>query len=187
MLGYFDDQAATEAAFNTAGWFMTGDLGQIDEAGYLRITGRKKDVIIRGGRNIYPAPIEAVALRHPMIEQTAMVPLPDPRLGERVCLAVVATATAQPDPNEILEHLAAAGISRYDMPEFILFLPEMPLTASGKIVKRELMRWVTEGRVQPQPVRLKSPAAAEGYTDARDCRRSIRPAGKVASPRSRNT
>ncbi len=162
MLGYFDNQAATEDAFNTAGWFMTGDLGQIDEAGYLRITGRKKDVIIRGGRNIYPAPIEAAALRHPMIEQAAVVPLPDPRLGERVCLAVVATANAQPDPNEILEHLAAAGISRYDMPEFILFLPEMPLTASGKIVKRELMRWVSEGRVQPQPVRLKSPAAAEG-------------------------
>jgi len=162
MLGYFDNQAATEAAFNTAGWFMTGDLGQIDEAGYLRITGRKKDVVIRGGRNIYPAPIEAAALRHPMIEQAAVVPLPDPRLGERVCLAVVATANPQPDPNEILEHLAAAGISRYDMPEFILFLPEMPLTASGKIVKRELMRWVTEGRVQPQSVRLKSPAAAEG-------------------------
>src|SRR5437763_2784338 len=162
MLGYFDDQAATEAAFNSAGWFMTGDLGQIDEAGYLRITGRKKDVIIRGGRNIYPAPIEAVALRHPMIEQAAVVPLPDPRLGERVCLTVVATANAQPDPNEILEHLAAAGISRYDIPGFILFLPEMPLTASGKIVKRELMRWVTEGPVQPQPVRLKSPAVAEG-------------------------
>src|SRR3954469_8382572 len=138
MLGYFDDQKATEAAFNTAGWFMTGDLGQIDEAGYLRITGRKKDVIIRGGRNIYPAPIEAAALRHPMIEQAAVVPLPDPRLGERVCLAVVTAANAQPYPNEILEHLAAAGISRYDMPEFILFLPEMPLTASGKIVKREL-------------------------------------------------
>ena len=141
---------------------MTGDLGQIDEAGYLRITGRKKDVIIRGGRNIYPAPIEAAALRHPMIEQAAVVPLPDPRLGERVCLAVVATANPQPDPNEILEHLAAAGISRYDMPEFILFLSEMPLTASGKIVKRELARWVSEGRVQPQPVRLKWPAAAEG-------------------------
>jgi acyl-CoA synthetase len=75
---------------------------------------------------------------------------------------VVATANAQPDANGIVEHLAAAGLSRYDMPEFILFLPEMPLTASGKIVKRELMRWVTEGRVQPQPVRLKSPAAAEG-------------------------
>jgi acyl-CoA synthetase (AMP-forming)/AMP-acid ligase II len=162
MLGYFDDQAATEAAFNTAGWFMTGDLGQLDQAGYLRITGRKKDVIIRGGRNIYPAPIEAAALRHPMIEQAAVVPLPDPRLGERVCLAVVAAPNAQPDANAIFEHLVAAGLSRYDMPEFILFLTEMPLTASGKIIKRELARWVSEGRVQPQPVRLKSPAAAEG-------------------------
>jgi acyl-CoA synthetase len=66
---------------------------------------------------------------------------------------VVATANTQPDPNEILEHLAAAGVSRYDMPEFILFLAEMPLTASGKIVKRELVRWVAEGRVRPTPVR----------------------------------
>ena len=162
MLGYFDDQAATEAAFNTGGWFMTGDLGQIDDAGYLRITGRKKDVIIRGGRNIYPAPIEAVAVRHPMIEQAAVIPLPDRRLGERICLALVSTANAQPDPTEILEHLAAAGVSRYDMPEFIVFLGEMPLTASGKIVKRELARWVSEGGVKPQPVRRGSPATAEG-------------------------
>jgi len=162
MLGYFDDQAATEAAFNAAGWFMTGDLGQIDESGYLRVTGRKKDVIIRGGRNIYPAPIEAVALRHPMVEQAAVVPLSDPRLGERVCLAIVSTANAQPDANAILDHLAAAGVSRYDMPEFVVFLSEMPLTASGKIVKRELVRWVTEGRVEPQHLRRRSPAAAEG-------------------------
>jgi acyl-CoA synthetase len=162
MLGYFDDQAATEAAFNAAGWFMTGDLGQIDDAGYLRITGRKKDVIIRGGRNIHPAPIEAVALRHPMVEQAALIPLSDPRLGERPCLAIVSTANARPDPNAILDDLAAAGVSRYDMPEFIVFLSEMPLTASGKIVKRELVRWVAEGRVEPQPVRRRSPAAAEG-------------------------
>jgi len=162
MLGYFDDQSATEAAFNAAGWFMTGDLGQLDEAGYLRITGRKKDVIIRGGHNIYPAPIEALALRHPMIEQAAVIPLSDPRLGERVCLAIVPAANAQPDPNAILAHLAAVGVSRYDMPEFMLVLPKMPLTASGKIVKRELVRWLTEGRVQPQPVHRRSPAAAEG-------------------------
>jgi acyl-CoA synthetase len=141
---------------------MTGDLGQIDEAGYLRIIGRKKDVIIRGGRNIHPAPIEALALRHPMIEQAAVVGLPDPRLGERLCLAIVPTATAQPDPNGIVEHLAGGGVSRYDMPEFVLFLAEMPLTASGKIVKRELVRWATEGRVKPQPVRWRSPAAAAG-------------------------
>jgi acyl-CoA synthetase (AMP-forming)/AMP-acid ligase II len=162
MLGYFDDQAATEAAFNASGWFMTGDLGQIDDAGYLRITGRRKDVIIRGGHNIYPAPIEALALRHRMVEQAAAVALPDPRLGERVCLAIVPAANAQPDPKGILDHLAAAGVSRYDMPEFIVFLAEMPLTASGKIVRRELVRWVIEGRVQPQSVRSRSPASAEG-------------------------
>jgi acyl-CoA synthetase (AMP-forming)/AMP-acid ligase II len=156
MLGYFDDQGATEAAFNAEGWFMTGDLGMLDDAGYLRITGRKKDVIIRGGRNIHPAPIEALALRHIGIAQAAAFPVADPRLGERLCLAVVPAGDRRPDPEAILDHLGAAGLSRYDMPEFILWLAGMPLTASGKIVKRELMRWVAEGRVQPQPVRAAS-------------------------------
>ncbi len=162
MLGYFDDQAATEAALNAHGWFMTGDLGTIDAAGYLRITGRKKDVIIRGGRNIHPAPIEALASHHREVEQAAAFAVADARLGERVCLAIVPRANAPPDPNAILEHLAIAGLSRYDMPEFMLFLTEMPLTASGKIIKRELVRWVAEGRVRPQPVRYRPSEAAEG-------------------------
>jgi acyl-CoA synthetase len=162
MLGYFDDQAATEAAFNAAGWFMTGDLGQLDEAGYLRITGRKKDVIIRGGRNIHPAPIEALALRYRGVEQAAAFPVTDPRLGERVCLAVVVSDGTAADPDRILEHLAAGGVSTSDLPEFILYLTAMPLTASGKIMKRELMRWVAEGRVQPQLVRFIQPVSVEG-------------------------
>ncbi len=156
MLGYFDDQIATEAAFNALGWFMTGDLGWLDDQGYLRITGRKKDVIIRGGRNIHPAHIEALALRHEAVEKAAAFPLADPRLGERICLAVVLRANLSLDPNDILQHLDQAGLSPYDMPEFILPLTEMPLTASGKIIKRELLRWVDEGRVQPQPVRSRS-------------------------------
>ena len=154
MLGYFDDQTATEAAFNTAGWFMTGDLGFLDDQGYLRITGRKKEIIIRGGRNIHPAHIEALALRHPAIEKAAAFGVPDKRLGERICLALVARQNMPLGPQAMLEHLAAAGLSRYDMPEFILPLAEMPLTASGKIVKRELVRWVEESRAQPMPVRL---------------------------------
>ncbi len=154
MLGYFDDQIAPEAAFNAAGWFMTGDLGWLDSEGYLRITGRKKDVIIRGGRNIHPAHIEALALRHAAVDKAAAFAVPDERLGERICLAVVLRADLPLDPEEILRNLDQAGLSKYDMPEFILPLTEMPLTASGKIVKRELMRWVAEGRVQPQPVRL---------------------------------
>jgi acyl-CoA synthetase len=155
MLGYFDDQIATEAAFNAAGWFMTGDLGWLDDRGYLHITGRKKEIIIRGGRNIHPAHIEALALRHAAIEKAAAFPLSDKRLGERICLAVVPRADLSLDPDDLLRHLDQAGLSPYDMPEFILALSEMPLTASGKIVKRELVRWVAEGRVQPQSVRLR--------------------------------
>jgi acyl-CoA synthetase len=160
MLGYFDDQQATEAAFNAHGWFMTGDLGWIDEAGYLRVTGRKKDVIIRGGRNIHPAGIEALALQHDAIEKAAAFPVGDARLGERVCLAVVTRGGTPLGPEAILEHLDASGLSRYDMPEFVLQLSEMPFTASGKLLKRELVRKVAEGQLQPLPVRFRprSPA-----------------------------
>jgi acyl-CoA synthetase len=161
MLGYFDDQAATEAAFNAQGWFMTGDLGWVDDAGYLRITGRLKDVIIRGGRNIYPARIEALAMTHDAVEKAAAFAVADSRLGERVCLAVVARKDMQAEPEEILRHLDLAGLPRYDMPEFVLPLEEMPLTASGKIMKRELARWVKEGRIRPLPVRFPSLAPAQ--------------------------
>jgi acyl-CoA synthetase (AMP-forming)/AMP-acid ligase II len=155
MLGYFDDQKATEAAFNAQGWFITGDLGWIDGAGYLRVTGRKKDVIIRGGRNIHPARIEALAMRHGVVEKAAAFPVGDARLGERVCLAVVARRDMRLDPQAILEHLDALGLSRYDMPELILPLSKMPLTASGKLLKRELVRRVAEGQLRPIPVRLR--------------------------------
>jgi acyl-CoA synthetase (AMP-forming)/AMP-acid ligase II len=158
MLGYFDDQTATEAAFNAQGWFMTGDLGRLDDDGYLHVVGRQKDVIIRGGRNIHPARIEALALRHDAVEKAAVFPVADPRLGERVCLAVVTRANAPLEANALLEHLDLAGLSKYDMPEFILPLDEMPLTASGKVIKRELVRRVAEGSVQPVAVRFR-PAA----------------------------
>jgi acyl-CoA synthetase len=160
MLGYFDDQKATEAAFNAQGWFITGDLGWIDEAGYLHVTGRKKDVIIRGGRNIHPAPIEALALRHDAIEKAAAFPIGDARLGERVCLAIVTRHGMRLEPGAILEHLDASGLSKYDMPEFILPLAEMPLTASGKLLKRELVQKVAEGQLRPLPVRYHSSSAA---------------------------
>jgi acyl-CoA synthetase len=160
MLGYFDDQEATEAAFNAQGWFMTGDLGQLDEDGYLHITGRKKEVIIRGGRNIYPMPIEALAIGCDGVERAAAFGLADPRLGERVCLAVVACRGRQIDPEWVLQQLDAAGLATYAMPEFIVIVPELPLTASGKVLKRELLRWVEEGRVRPVPVRLRASAAA---------------------------
>jgi acyl-CoA synthetase len=154
MLGYFDDQAVTEDSFNSAGWFLTGDLGSLDENGFLRITGRKKDLIIRGGHNIYPARIEAMATSYAGVDKAVAFPVPDARLGEKVCLAVVPRAGETIDSAALLGHLDARGLSRYDMPEYFLELVEVPLTASGKILKRDLVRWVEEGRIQPIPVRF---------------------------------
>lgn len=153
MLGYFNDQAATEDAFNTEGWFMTGDLGWVDEAGYIRITGRKKDVIIRGGHNIFPARVEGLAITHDRLKQVAAFPVADERLGERVCLAAVVIDSKPFDPSDLLFHLEKEGLSKYDMPEFFLKLEAMPLTASGKILKRKIVDWVGEGRVTPRPLR----------------------------------
>jgi acyl-CoA synthetase len=160
MLGYFDDQMATEESFNASGWFMTGDLGSLDQSGRLRIVGRKKDIILRGGHNIYPARIEALALRHPDIDKAAAFPVADARLGERVCLAIVMRSGREVPTDVLLDHLDALGLSHYDMPEYILFLDELPLTASGKITKRELVKWVDEGRHTPVPVRHQRRVAA---------------------------
>lgn len=152
-LGYFNNQAATERSFNRHGWFMSGDLGRFDERGNLEIVGRKKDVIIRGGHNIYPSQIEDLAKRHPDIRVAAAIPVADERLGERVCLAIIAANAAVLDGQSVLAHLAREGLSKYDMPEFYLQLEAFPLTASGKVLKRELVEWVKAGKVRPGPVR----------------------------------
>jgi len=153
MLGYFDNQVATELSFNAHGWFMSGDLGQLDDRGNLQIVGRKKDLIIRGGHNIHPAHIENLAIRHPAVLKAAAYAVPDERLGERVCLAITARDGATVDGPLLLAHLHAEGLSRYDMPEFFVCLEAFPLTASGKILKRELVEWTRNGKVQPLPVR----------------------------------
>jgi acyl-CoA synthetase len=162
MLGYFENQAATEDSFNRHGWFMSGDLGRIDENGCLEILGRKKDLIIRGGHNIYPARIEDLAIKHPSVSRAAAFPVADARLGEKVCLAAVASDGAAIDPYDMLDHLYRAGLSKYDMPEYFIALEEFPLTASGKILKRELVEWVKTGRVRPEPVRWIDPPARKG-------------------------
>src|SRR5712671_4978331 len=154
MLGYFDDQEATEEAFNKSGWFMTGDLGSIDANGYLRIAGRSKDIIIRGGHNIHPAHIEELATRHPAVQRAAAVPMKDARLGEKVCLAVVNRQGQNVTPDELLKHLDTVGLSKYDMPEYFLRLDEIPLTPNGKMLKRAILDWIEAGRVTPQPVRF---------------------------------
>lgn len=153
MLGYFDNQKATEESFNRGGWFMSGDLGRMDEKGCLQIVGRLKDIIIRGGHNIHPARIEDLAVKHPAVQKAAAFGVPDERLGEKVCLAVIPSGPA-PSADEILAHLDAVGLSKYDMPEYFIALPEFPLTASGKILKRELAAMAKDGRIKPSPCRF---------------------------------
>jgi acyl-CoA synthetase len=157
MLGYFDNQATTEDSFNRGGWFMSGDLGVLDERGCLRIVGRKKDLIIRGGHNIHPARIEDLAHRHAAVQKAAAFGVPDPRLGEKACLAVIVREGAKLDAQEMLEHLHRAGLSKFDMPEYFLAIDAFPLTPSGKILKRELIAWAKSGRLKPQPVRWTEP------------------------------
>jgi acyl-CoA synthetase len=155
MLGYFSNQSATESSFNASGWFLSGDLGRFDRAGNLEIVGRKKDLIIRGGHNIHPAHIEEYAHRHPRVRKAAAFGVADERLGEKVCLAIIGDDNP-PAAEEILQHLAREGLSKFDMPEYYVVLPEFPLTASGKILKRELAQWVQSGHVKPQPVRYRA-------------------------------
>jgi acyl-CoA synthetase len=157
MLGYFDNQVTTEDSFNRDGWFMSGDLGILDTRGCLRIVGRKKDLIIRGGHNIHPARIEDLAHRHAAVQKAAVFGVPDARLGEKACLAVICRDGERVHAAGMLDHLHAVGLSKYDMPEYFIVLETFPLTASGKILKRELAEWAKSGRIAPEPVRWVDP------------------------------
>ena len=153
MLGYYANQEATAGSFNKSGWFLSGDLGSLDQNGNLKVEGRLKDLIIRGGHNIYPAKIEALALRHAQVEKIAAFPVADERLVEKVCAAVIGPIDAQ----TLLGHLAAQGLSKYDMPEYFIRMDAFPLTASGKILKRELVEMAKRGDIEPVPIRYQSP------------------------------
>jgi acyl-CoA synthetase len=157
MLGYFNNQSATENSFNAGGWFLSGDLGRFDAQGNLQIVGRKKDLIIRGGHNIYPAHIENLTVKHPAVLKAAAFPIGDERLGERVCLAIIARDGSKLDAGQMLDHLGEHGLSKYDMPEFFICMEAFPQTASGKILKRELVELAKAGTLKPAAVRWVSP------------------------------
>lgn len=168
MLGYFNNQEATENSFNAGGWFMSGDLGQFDEKGALHIVGRKKDLIIRGGHNIYPTTIEELAQRHPGVLKVAAYPVAHDRLGEQVCLAVIPREGFRLSAQEVLAHLLDSGLSKYDLPEHFIVMDVFPMTASGKILKRELIEQTRAGKLLPLAVRastsVNTPLTMEGKT-----------------------
>jgi cyclohexanecarboxylate-CoA ligase len=120
------------------GWFETGDLAHMDERGYIRITGRSKDVIIRGGENIPVVEIEALLYRHPAITSVAIVAYPDERLGERACAVVVPRAGENVDLSSIVEFLKSQKTATQYIPERLLVLAAMPTTPSGKVQKFKL-------------------------------------------------
>ncbi len=134
--GYFDDQAATDAAFNDEGWFLTGDLGVIEASGALRITGRRKELIIRGGLNIAPDDVEMALADHPALARVAAVGVPDDRLGERVCAVVV--AQDEVTLASLTAYLRERGVGTHLWPEAMLRVEEFPLTDIGKIQRGQL-------------------------------------------------
>ena len=120
------------------GWFDTGDLARMDRDGYVRIVGRTKDVIIRGGENIPVAEVENLIYRHPAVAECAVVAMPDERLGERPCAYVVAKAGARLDLAELTRFLAKEGMAKTYWPERLELMADMPRTPSGKIQKFKL-------------------------------------------------
>ncbi|MBV6417603.1 MAG: 3-[(3aS,4S,7aS)-7a-methyl-1,5-dioxo-octahydro-1H-inden-4-yl]propanoyl:CoA ligase [Steroidobacteraceae bacterium] len=132
MLGYFEDEAATRAAIDADGWLHTGDIGVMDEEGYLRITDRKKDMFIVGGFNCYPAEIENLLAAHPAIAQVAVVGAPDERMGEVGHAYVVLRPGATLDEPALIAW-SRANMANYKVPRRVHFVAELPTTASGKV------------------------------------------------------
>ena len=140
MLGYWDDPARTAEAIDGDGWMHTGDLGTLDAAGYARVTGRIKDMLIRGGENIYPREIEEFLLRHPAIADAQVVGVPDVRFGEAVCACVLVKPGASLD-KEALRAFCQGQIAHYKVPQHVLFPKELPMTVTGKVQKFKLREW----------------------------------------------
>ncbi len=136
MKGYWNNAEATAETLRN-GWLHTGDVGHLDEEGYLYVTDRKKDMIISGGANIYPREVEEVICTHPAVREVAVIGVPDPKWGESVKAVVVLRDAARASDADIIEH-CRRHLASYKKPASVDFLPELPKNAYGKILKREL-------------------------------------------------
>jgi fatty-acyl-CoA synthase len=140
---YWGDENATQAAFDAEGFLCTGDLGSMMPDGVCRVHGRVREMIIRGGENIYPAEIENVLLKHPAVAMAAVFGVSDERLGEKVAAAVTLRPGAQIEPDRLREHVARS-VSHFKVPVMWKILDAFPCTASGKVRKAELAKMMTE-------------------------------------------
>jgi long-chain acyl-CoA synthetase len=137
MKGYWERPDATEAAIDADGWFRTGDMAKVDEDGYFFIVDRKKDMIIRGGYNVYPREVEEVLYEHPAVQEAAVVGIPDDSLGEEVAAAVVLKQGESADATDIKAYVKEQ-VAAYKYPRKIWFVDELPKGPTGKILKREI-------------------------------------------------
>ena len=137
MLGYWDEPDKTAEAIDRAGWMHTGDLGTMDLDGYVKIVGRSKDMIIRGGENVYPREIEEFLYTHPDISDVQVVGLPDERYGEEVAAFVIAREGAHIDTDSV-RAFCAEKIAHYKIPRYVILVDEFPMTVTGKIQKYKL-------------------------------------------------
>ena len=141
----YTDPNATRASFDSQGYFRTGDLGTLSAEGVLTVTGRKKDIIIRGGENLSAKEIEDALHTHPAIRESAVVSMPDKRLGEGVCAYVIAQPDAvEPSVQEIADFLTGVGLARQKCPDSLVYVDDLPRTASGKIQKHILRHMIRE-------------------------------------------
>jgi fatty-acyl-CoA synthase len=153
MAGYNDDPAATARTICPQGWLHTGDLGRMDPRGYVRITGRVKEMIIRGGENLYPAEIENALLEHEDVAETAVVGVPCPVFGEQVACFMRPSGARRPDAEELRAFLRAR-LSPQKTPKHWIWVDAWPLTGSGKIQKFLLAERFVRGdfeATEPQP------------------------------------
>jgi fatty-acyl-CoA synthase len=138
MLGYWDEPDKTAEAIDAARWMHTGDLGVMDEDGYVNITGRIKDMVIRGGENVYPREIEEFLYTHPDILDAQVIGVPDERYGEELCVWVTLRDGAPELTAESLREFAAGKLAHYKIPRYVLVVEEFPMTVTGKIRKVEM-------------------------------------------------
>ncbi|EHY0567056.1 medium-chain fatty-acid--CoA ligase [Escherichia coli] len=149
FMGYFDEPELTARALDEEVWYYSGDLCRMDEAGYIKITGRKKDIIVRGGENISSREVEDILLQHPKIHDACVVAMPDERLGERSCAYVVLKAPHHSlSLEEVVAFFSRKRVAKYKYPEHIVVIEKLPRTASGKIQKfllrKDIMRRLTQ-------------------------------------------
>lgn len=150
MKGYFEDEQATAETIDADGWLHTGDVGVMDERGYLRITDRLKDMFIVGGFNCYPAEIERMLSEHPAVAQVAVLGVPDERMGEVGCACIVPRAGHSVDKDEVIAW-SRANMANYKVPRFVLVMDSLPVNASNKVQKRDLQPIVIQRLAQAQP------------------------------------